>query len=100
MTITNWTYDASPGRVEAILGIGPAVTGPVPPPPYLPPPEFGKTPGTATGGNTPSSPHTGVILVLLADGSVHSIGSGISALTWVYAMSPADGQALGSDWNP
>ncbi|HEY7329050.1 MAG TPA: DUF1559 domain-containing protein [Gemmataceae bacterium] len=100
MTISNWSYDASPGRVEAILGIGPAVYGAVTPPSYLPPPEFGKIPRTATGGNTPSSPHTGVILVLLADGSVHSISSGISALTWVYAMSPADGQVLGSDWKP
>jgi prepilin-type N-terminal cleavage/methylation domain-containing protein len=83
----------------ALFGYGPVVSGPVTTPPkHLPPPEFGKTPLESTGGDTPATPHAGVILTSLADGSVRGVGAGVSPVTWVYAVSPADGQVLPSDW--
>jgi hypothetical protein len=46
----------------------------------------------------PSSPHPGVILVCLGDGSVHTVSGGINPLTWFLANVPNDGQVLPSDW--
>ena len=42
--------------------------------------------------------HTGGMNVSLLDGSVRSIGSTISQLTWQRALVPDDGNPLGSDW--
>ena len=42
--------------------------------------------------------HTNQILALLMDGSVRGVSSGITQLTWQYALQPSDGQVLGSDW--
>ena len=44
------------------------------------------------------SAHTGQVLVGLMDGSVRPINASITATTWQYALQPADGQVLGSDW--
>lgn len=44
------------------------------------------------------SPHTGVMLTGLGDGSVRGVRSSISILTWVEACYPNDGNVLGSDW--
>ncbi len=49
-------------------------------------------------GNGASSPHTAVIMVGLADGSVRTVGGSISATTWWFALTPAGGETLGSDW--
>jgi len=38
------------------------------------------------------------IQVLMADGSVRAVASSVSLLTWVRAISPNDGQPLGSNW--
>ncbi|QJX00661.1 DUF1559 family PulG-like putative transporter [Frigoriglobus tundricola] len=38
------------------------------------------------------------IQVSLMDGSVRSVSTGVSALTWYYANHPSDGMVLGSDW--
>jgi prepilin-type N-terminal cleavage/methylation domain-containing protein len=92
-------YYASPQSYNATFGMGRLVTGPIgAAPSYLPPPEFFKNPQTATGGNTPSTPHGSVILTLLADGSVRNVSSGITPVTWVYAVSPSDRQPMPSDW--
>jgi prepilin-type N-terminal cleavage/methylation domain-containing protein len=40
----------------------------------------------------------GGILVGLGDGSVRSVNTGISQLTWANAVSPNSGQVLGPDW--
>jgi len=40
----------------------------------------------------------GIMQVLLLDGSVRGVSSGISPLTMGYAIQPDDGQVLGSDW--
>jgi len=37
-------------------------------------------------------------LVGMGDGSVRSVSAGVSSTTWGYAVDPADGQVLGSDW--
>jgi prepilin-type N-terminal cleavage/methylation domain-containing protein len=43
-------------------------------------------------------PYAGGILVLLGDGSVRLVGSGITPATWANAIKPDDGNPLGSDW--
>jgi prepilin-type N-terminal cleavage/methylation domain-containing protein len=45
------------------------------------------------------SPHTGVMIAGLGDGSVRTVSASISVSTWFYACQPNDGQVLGSDWN-
>jgi prepilin-type N-terminal cleavage/methylation domain-containing protein len=49
-------------------------------------------------GRRASSPHTGGINAGIADGSVRFVPNGISPSTWWYAMTPAGGEVLGSDW--
>jgi prepilin-type N-terminal cleavage/methylation domain-containing protein len=44
------------------------------------------------------SPHPGVILVTLADGSVRTVSGSMSTSTWAAACDPRDGAVLGSDW--
>jgi prepilin-type N-terminal cleavage/methylation domain-containing protein len=39
-----------------------------------------------------------VMVVGLMDGSVRRIPRSLSQVTWTYALDPADGQVLGSDW--
>jgi hypothetical protein len=46
----------------------------------------------------PSSPHTGVIIVGLADGSVRSVSEGIGWMTWWSAVTPRGGEIPGADW--
>jgi hypothetical protein len=45
-----------------------------------------------------ASPHTGVMVVGLGDGSVRTVTSGISTATWLNACIPDSGNPLGSDW--
>jgi len=45
-----------------------------------------------------STPHAGGILVGLADGSVRTLAPTMSGKTWWAALTPADGEVLGSDW--
>jgi prepilin-type N-terminal cleavage/methylation domain-containing protein len=49
-------------------------------------------------GNRASSPHTAGINAALGDGSVRFVSGGVSATTWWAAMTPANGEVLGSDW--
>jgi len=44
------------------------------------------------------TPHTGVIQVGLADGSVRSVTQGVSPTTWLLALVPNDGYPMPSDW--
>jgi prepilin-type N-terminal cleavage/methylation domain-containing protein len=48
--------------------------------------------------NVPTSPHTGVMVCGLGDGSVRTVSSGVTGTTWRNACIPDDGHALGSDW--
>jgi prepilin-type N-terminal cleavage/methylation domain-containing protein len=71
------------------------------------------THGQGPGGNIPfqtspnptncnwyalQSPHTGVMLTGLGDGSVRNVSPSISINTWVYACVPNDGNPLANDW--
>jgi prepilin-type N-terminal cleavage/methylation domain-containing protein len=40
----------------------------------------------------------GGIIVGLGDGSVRTVSAGISQSTWQFALTPANGEVLGSDW--
>jgi prepilin-type N-terminal cleavage/methylation domain-containing protein len=44
------------------------------------------------------SPHTAVMNIGLGDGSVRSISSGMTQLTWQYAIIPDDGNPMPSNW--
>jgi prepilin-type N-terminal cleavage/methylation domain-containing protein len=44
------------------------------------------------------SPHSGVMIAGLGDGSVRTVSSSISLATWWMACNPKDGGVLGSDW--
>lgn len=46
----------------------------------------------------PQTPQSSGMLVLLADGSVRNIASGIAATTFWSAVTPAGGETLGEDW--
>jgi prepilin-type N-terminal cleavage/methylation domain-containing protein len=49
-------------------------------------------------GSIPQGFSSGGIQVLLGDGSVKMVSSGISASTWAAAITPQGGEVLGSDW--
>jgi len=44
------------------------------------------------------TPHTGVLMVGLGDGSVRPVSTNISWATWNFACNPSDGNPLGPDW--
>jgi prepilin-type processing-associated H-X9-DG protein len=46
-----------------------------------------------------SSPHSGGIVVGLADGSVRFLATSVSGATWWAALTPANGEVLTNDWN-
>jgi len=48
--------------------------------------------------NAPASPHSGLMVCGLGDGSVRSVTTGISVTTWRNACIPDDGTPLGGDW--
>jgi hypothetical protein len=43
-------------------------------------------------------PHTGAMMVGMADGSARPVSNGVSVSTWTRACTPNDGNPLGSDW--
>ena len=53
---------------------------------------------TVCDASRPSSPHSGVCLVSMADGSVRSVTASVSQPTWLLAITPDDGQVLPSNW--
>ncbi len=61
-------------------------------------PIWGKSSPGMCDYRLPSSPHSGGIDVLLGDASVRFVSKGIAAATWWAALTPAGGEALGSDW--
>jgi len=60
-------------------------------------PQFAPTQAAAAKYYSQSA-HTGQVLVLLMDGSVRGVSSGITQATWQNALTPADGIPLGSNW--
>jgi len=49
--------------------------------------------------NYPNTGHTALCMVLLMDGSVRGVGTGVSNNTWQLACQPADGAPLPNDWS-
>jgi prepilin-type N-terminal cleavage/methylation domain-containing protein len=70
-------------------------TGPTFGPQITPPLSGGKA--VANGGLS-SSMHSATIVVGLGDGSVRMVAQGISTPTWWFALTPANGEVLNSDW--
>jgi prepilin-type N-terminal cleavage/methylation domain-containing protein len=68
------------------------------------PPQINPPLNNTASGQTPAHPyypnsaHTASVQVLLMDGSVRGVSSGVSATTWSYACTPDDGNPLGSNW--
>lgn len=60
-------------------------------------PQIGVLPQSADPRRA-SSAHLSVCMVGLADGSVRGVTREVSPTTWRYALLPADGMVLGSDW--
>ncbi|MGH7173569.1 MAG: DUF1559 domain-containing protein [Gemmataceae bacterium] len=55
--------------------------------------------GTAIcNGGLSSSYHTGGINVGMADGSVRTVGQGISPFSWWVSLTPSGAEVVGSDW--
>jgi prepilin-type N-terminal cleavage/methylation domain-containing protein len=83
---------------------GQNTAGPVQPPFLSQPPQCSGVynygwPNTSCGdGNRANSPHTGGLQVGLGDGSVRTVTTGVSAITFYWALTPAGGEVLGSDW--
>jgi prepilin-type N-terminal cleavage/methylation domain-containing protein len=48
--------------------------------------------------NVTQSPHTGVMITGLGDGSVRTVSASIATRTWYHACHPYDGAVLGADW--
>jgi prepilin-type N-terminal cleavage/methylation domain-containing protein len=48
--------------------------------------------------HVPTSPHTGVMICGLGDGSVRTVSNSITGTTWRNACIPDDGSVLGNDW--
>ena len=48
--------------------------------------------------HVPTSPHTGVMVCGLGDGSVRTVSTSIKGTTWRNACIPDDGNVLGGDW--
>jgi len=66
---------------------------------YLPP-QAGVTLTTspALDKRRANSAHTGQVLTLLMDGSVRGVSTAITQTTWQWAITPADGNPLPSNW--
>ena len=48
--------------------------------------------------NRAQAPHTGTINACMADGSVRTLAPTMSGKTWWAAVTPREGEVLGSDW--
>jgi prepilin-type N-terminal cleavage/methylation domain-containing protein len=46
----------------------------------------------------PQTPHSGGMLAAIADGSVRTLGAGMSNRTFWHAVTPKGGEVLGNDW--
>jgi prepilin-type N-terminal cleavage/methylation domain-containing protein len=62
------------------------------------PPQIG-VPQSQCEPSRPSTSHTAVCMIGLADGSVRSVSSGLSQATWLQAITPDDNVPLGADWD-
>jgi prepilin-type N-terminal cleavage/methylation domain-containing protein len=66
-------------------------------PPQINPPLRNPINGVVAHPYHPNTAHS-TCQVLLMDGSVRGVGSGVSQQTWAWACTPDDGNPLGSNW--
>jgi len=62
------------------------------------PPQIGAKATTNAAYYLPNSGHSTSVLVLLMDGSVRGVTASVSAATWLNAITPDDGNVLGTNW--
>jgi hypothetical protein len=55
-------------------------------------------PGMSGAGNRASSPHSGGILCVLGDGSVHFVSANVNPNNWWAALTPQGGETTLPDW--
>jgi prepilin-type N-terminal cleavage/methylation domain-containing protein len=107
-TLWWWDYNSfeTPSTANGDCGLAGAYFGPAYTPLIIPPPNYCiNTVAPWTWGGEHSvcmcravSGHTGGINVGMGDGSTRFLSQGISGGTWMYAVTPASGDLLGSDW--
>jgi len=62
-------------------------------------PQYSPNPyNTVCDASRPSTAHTASCVTAMMDGSVRGVNTGVSQQTWIYAITPDDGQVLGSNW--
>ena len=62
-------------------------------------PPFTTGPAQASSADRPNAFSSAGVQVAMMDGSVRSVRSSISPITWYNASHPSDGQVLGNDWD-
>ena len=67
-------------------------------PQFQPPPDPTQAGRRICDGQRGSSMHTGGIVTGMGDGSVRTVGRGVSGTTFYFAITPAGGDVLGSNW--
>jgi prepilin-type N-terminal cleavage/methylation domain-containing protein len=88
--------DRQPNRAFITLSSGASYTSSATPDSGIP---FQTTPAADfCQQNVTQSPHPGVMITGLGDGSVRTVSASISTRTWYYACHPYDGNVLGPDW--
>ena len=94
-----WTVTWSDQTWTPTIGRNITVAGAAPDGTWNQPPQYGITPGQKKCDRARSQAiHTGVVNTLLMDGSVRGTSSGVTQPTWQNALTPNDGNVLGTDW--
>jgi prepilin-type N-terminal cleavage/methylation domain-containing protein len=92
-----WAYYPSSGNSGFVNDVASNPIDPTYPIAYITLPQFGVTQNNCDPRRLQGYSASG-INVLLMDGSVRNVSSGISQLTWAMAIVPNDGGVLGTDW--
>ena len=87
------SYGTTPGQQTSASSSATPKFTPVPSKSFQPRPASNQC-----DASVPQSLTSGAILVLLGDGSVRGVTSGVSPQTWAAAVSPDGNDMLGSDW--
>jgi prepilin-type N-terminal cleavage/methylation domain-containing protein len=91
----NYTYNSTSGSGVPKFNVVKGKTFQVQPPVGY---NYQNNSGGGCDGSIPQGLSVSGIQVLLGDGSVKSVSSGVSAATWAAAITPNGGEVLGSDW--
>ncbi len=96
-----WAYPLTcPGTLQGGAPFWPAAIPP-PPPPFVMPqfnPSLNLSDPNFCNPKAPAGFHRNLLMVALMDGSVRSVGPGVSQNSWNCAVQPDDGQPFDSTW--